>query len=135
MSVKDKDIIFFDGVCMLCNRSVRFIIKRDPHKHYLFCSLESETAKARLGDQRDTLPDSIILQRDGKLYAESSAALRICQHLRAPWPFLSICLVIPPFIRNALYRWVARNRYRWFGKLEQCPLPDPAEQDRFLNSD
>lgn len=131
------DIVLFDGVCNLCQFSVQFIIDRDRRERYRFVSLQSErgaqllAAHGQAPIQGD--PDSILLLRDGKLYSHSEAALRIARHLDGVWFLLSVGLLVPTFIRDAVYRWVARNRYRWFGREEQCRMPTPALRRRFLD--
>lgn len=129
-------IIFFDGVCNLCNGAVQFIIARDYRNVFQFASLQSGFAKEKLAPY-GIVPDqhqSIILLRDGKVYQQSSAALRIAKNLSWLWPLLYGFIIIPPFIRDALYRFVANNRYRWFGKRESCWLPDAALKSRFLDT-
>ena len=127
-------IVFFDGVCNLCNAAVRFIIKRDPRGYFRFASLQSEAAARMLPpDCREKAGDSIILLEDGDCYGTSTAALRIARRLRAPWPLLYGAALIPRFIRDPIYRWIARNRYRWFGKKDSCPLPTPELKGRFLS--
>lgn len=132
-SEKGKPIVFFDGVCHLCNRSVRFILKHDPAGKFRFATLQGETA-VRLGmGSEDMQPQSIILFDNGRIYRRSGAALRIAGRLSGPARLLWIFLVIPPFIRDAVYNWIANNRYRWFGKSEQCMVPGKEWADRFIN--
>lgn len=127
----EKPIVFFDGVCNLCNAAVQFILKRERSPSLLFAPLQGETFRNTVHEQN--LPDSIVLWEKGSLYTESSAVLRIAQHLRQPWPFLAAAgKIFPEFLRNAVYRLVARLRYRWFGKRESCYLPTPELRARFL---
>ena len=126
-------IVFFDGVCNLCNAAVRFIIQRDPKAYFRFASLQSEIAAKKLPpDFREKAGDSIVLLEDGKFFWSSTAALRIARRLRAPWPLLYAGILIPRFLRNPIYGWIARNRYRWFGKKDACELPTPELKGRFL---
>lgn len=127
-------IILFDGVCTLCAASVRFIVKRDPRGHFAFASLQSEFAAKEITRvaPKTTLPDSIVLVEDGRLHLESTAALRIARRLRFPWPILAIGLVVPRFLRDPIYRFIARRRYRWFGKQDTCMVPSPELESRFL---
>ena len=188
-----RGIVFFDGYCVLCSRSVRFIYRNDPKGKFLFDTLDSDRLKqlrsgsppasaagphpgsaggshpasaaglhpgsagdshpasaggphpgsaagshrgsasgtpSGSGDSRSS--DSVILYRNGRLYTRSSAALRIAAHLRFPWPLAALFLAVPRGIRDAIYDWIARNRYRWFGKRETCFLPDGGMKNRFL---
>lgn len=127
--------ILFDGVCNLCNGSVQFILKRDPEARFRFASLQSESGR-RLVAENGLDPDvlsSVILLEDGKVYRESAAALRIARHMSGAWKLLRVFVLIPRPIRDALYRMIARNRYRWFGKSETCWLPTPELRARFLD--
>ncbi|MFT5124937.1 MAG: putative DCC family thiol-disulfide oxidoreductase YuxK [Kiritimatiellia bacterium] len=129
----DQPVVLFDGVCNLCTRSVQFIIKRDPKKHFRFASLQSDEAKHLLAaHQASSDLSSIQLIEGGRLYDRSSAALRICRHLNGLWPLLFGFIVIPKVLRDMVYNWIARNRYAWFGKTESCMLPSPETADRFL---
>lgn len=202
----EQQIIFFDDICVLCSRSVRFIYRHDRKKRFLFASFDSKTFRRiahllsdqnRLLSDRDrasdrnavrplsssddgadqvrghssaqsadwgavhqtnkkgldneyvtdsgptqpsdrpdspsrSLSDSVVLYRKGRVYLRSGAALRIAMSLQFPLSLLAAFLVVPPFIRNAFYDWIARNRYRWFGKRESCFLPDDNMKARFL---
>ncbi len=126
-------LILFDGVCNLCNRSVQFIIKRDPEGYFRFCSLQSERGRQLLSEYGvSSETDSIVLIEKGKSYIKSGAALRICKHLSGGWKLLAFFLIIPAFIRDFIYDFVARNRYRWFGKREECMIPSAEIKSRFL---
>ncbi|HMP95361.1 MAG TPA: DCC1-like thiol-disulfide oxidoreductase family protein [Kiritimatiellia bacterium] len=128
------DIIFFDGHCLLCHGAVSFIIRRDPGARFLFAPLDTPVAKAALirGGRPPSDRGSIILAEGDQLYDQSTAALRIARRLRGLWPLLYILIVVPRPLRDAVYRWIARHRYRWFGKVAECPLPTPDIRDRFL---
>ncbi|SNZ02639.1 Predicted thiol-disulfide oxidoreductase YuxK, DCC family [Terribacillus aidingensis] len=131
--MNNKAIILFDGVCNLCNNSVQFIIKHDRKAYFKFASLQSDAGTALAGD--DQIPDgvdSILLVKAGKVYTESSAVVRIARHLDGVWKLAAAAWVIPRPIRNTLYRYVAKNRYRWFGRQNECMLPSPALKERFL---
>lgn len=131
-----QPVVLFDGVCNLCNSSVQFIIDRDPAATLRFASLQSEAAAALL--RRHGLPpiegdpDSILLVEDGTVYSHSSAALRIARRLSGAWKALYVFMVIPRPLRDLVYRFIARNRYRWFGKSEMCRVPTPELRSRFL---
>lgn len=146
-------VLLFDGHCNLCNGAVRFVLERDPAGHVSFASLQSPAARELLqryaepdtqgsphlhglqpaaqGDPA-AAPSSLLLVDEGRVYAGSTAALRLAGHMRAPWPLLRVALLIPRRWRDALYDLVARNRYRWFGRTDACRLPTPEEASRFL---
>ncbi|MEK5235291.1 thiol-disulfide oxidoreductase DCC family protein [Paenibacillus sp. FSL L8-0470] len=129
-----KSIVLIDGVCHLCQGLVRFIIPRDPRARFMFAPLQSETASGMLsagGLGSDQL-NTVVLVENGTCYTESAAVLRIARGLRFPWPAAYIFILVPRPLRDALYRLVARNRYRWFGRDEQCLLPTPEIRKRFL---
>ena len=129
-------VILFDGVCNLCNGSVNFIIDRDKQQYFKFASLQSDEAAQLLAAH--ALPanslDSIVLVEGGRLYLRSTAALRVARRLSGGWPLFYVFMVIPPFIRNAVYNLIARNRYKWFGKAAACRIPTPELKSRFLES-
>lgn len=133
--MEEKKIVLFDGVCNLCNRSVQFIIKRDHHKQFHFASLQGKTGQQLLAQfhlPADNL-NSFILIENGTLYRKSSAALRIARKLGAAWPLLYGFIIVPAFIRDAVYSLIAKNRYKWFGKTESCMIPAPGLKERFLD--
>ena len=123
-------IVLFDGVCNLCTGSVRFVIARDSRRQFRFASLQSSVAERLLG-RRDTL-ESVVLVEDGRTYRKSTAALRIVRRLDGLWPLLSVLLVIPRPLRDAVYDWIGARRYRWFGRTDACWTPQPELADRFL---
>lgn len=127
-------IILFDGVCNLCNSSVNFVIKRDKKDHFRFAALQEAAGRKLLKTyQIDTAAtDSIILIENQKVYTKSTAALRIAKELKGGWPLLYGFIVLPTLLRNWVYDWVARNRYRWFGKKDSCMIPTPELQEKFL---
>lgn len=129
-------VVLFDGVCNLCNGAVVFILERDRQALFRFGALQSEPATALLasmGVRREALPDSMVLIERGQVYVRSRAALRIARSLRFPWWLLSVFLLLPRRLGDALYDLVARNRYRWFGKREACMVPTPELEKRFLS--
>ncbi len=125
-------IIFFDGVCNLCNRLVIFIIKRDRSRIFKFASLQSAKAEEMRIIQKDKTLNTIIFFSENKLYQKSSAVLHICKLLPFPWPLLFGFIIVPRFIRDSVYNFVADNRYKWFGKKDQCMVPSENIEDRFL---
>ncbi|GAA4271572.1 DCC1-like thiol-disulfide oxidoreductase family protein [Aquimarina gracilis] len=127
-----NSIVLFDGVCNLCNSWVKFIIKREKNELFQFASLQSKTAQELIGDTIPQNLSSIILIEDNIVYQKSDAVLRICRNLRTPWNWASILITIPRIIRNSIYDFVAKHRYRWFGKQQQCELMLPEQRIRFL---
>lgn len=126
-SAEPKALVLFDGVCNLCNGAVRFISANDSEGRFAFASLQSPQARELLGDRPadPDEPDSIVLLDCGRRYELSDAVLHIALGLRAPWPLAFAAILIPRRIRDDLYRWVARNRYAWFGRADVCALPPP----------
>jgi predicted DCC family thiol-disulfide oxidoreductase YuxK len=130
----EHPIILFDGVCNLCNASVQFIINRDPKAKFKFTSLQSEAGQALLkkfGLANQALY-SVMLLRDGKVDDRSRAALEIARGLSGLWPLTYAFIIVPPFIRNFVYDWISRNRYRWFGVRQECMMPTPDMKARFI---
>jgi predicted DCC family thiol-disulfide oxidoreductase YuxK len=118
-------------VCNLCTGSVRFVIERDSRKQFRFASLQSAVAEKLLGE-RDSLESMVLVEGD-KTYRKSTAALLIARRLDGPWPLLWALLVIPRPLRDAVYDWIGRRRYRWFGKREACWRPQADLAERFLD--
>ena len=130
----NKPVILFDGVCNLCNASVRFIIRRDRKNNFRFASLQSDFARQLFQQlQFDASGiDSVVLYENGKLYVRSTAALKIARSLSGLWFLLYGLIVVPPFIRDAVYDFIAHNRYKWFGKKDFCAMPEPGMKERFI---
>ena len=130
-----KSVIFFDGLCNLCNGAVQFVIERDQKNVFQFASLQSDFAKVELQNFDVDLSQmsSFILLEKGKLYQKSTAALRVAKKLKGLWPLLYAFIIVPPFIRNGVYNYIAKNRYKWFGKKESCWVPTPELKNRFFN--
>lgn len=129
-------ILFFDGVCNLCNGLVQFIIRHDKKKVFLFASLQSEIgrqAKEQVTTLQKSTPGSVILFYKGTWHTHSSAALYVFKLLGWPWTLLFIGIVIPRFLRDGVYNFISRNRYKWFGKQNECMIPAPGIMDRFLS--
>ena len=134
-NLKNKSIILFDGVCNLCNSSVNFIIKHDKKEHFKFASLQSDAAKEILlqyNSKKNKL-DSIILVENGVIYEKSTAALIISKRLSGSIKLLYGFIIIPKFIRDWVYNYIAKNRYKWYGKQESCLMPTPNLKSRFLD--
>ena len=117
------DVILFDGVCNLCNSSVQFVIRRDRRARFKFAPLQS---------QGEAAGDSIVLVDNGRRYTRSTAALRIARHLDFPWNLAYALIVVPRPLRDAAYDFIARRRYRWFGRRDVCMTPTPELRSRFL---
>jgi predicted DCC family thiol-disulfide oxidoreductase YuxK len=135
-AAESSAVVLFDGVCNFCNGSVLFIVDRDPHAYFRFAALQSPVGAELLrkhGREPPTGdPDSILLVEDGKVYERSTAALRIARKMRGAWKLFWIFVIIPRFLRDLVYKFIARNRYKWFGKSDECRVPTPALRARFL---
>ncbi len=127
-------LVLFDGVCSLCNGAVDFIIRHDQRGDIAFASLQSDVgrdAMVRTGHDPDALDTMVLVDGDG-FWTRSDAALRIAGHMGGAWRVALALRIVPRFVRDAVYRVVARNRYRWFGKRESCRLPTPEEREGIL---
>lgn len=130
-------VVLFDGVCNLCQWSVRFIVRRDRRGVFRFAALQSPAGRALLAGHRladAQAPDSVVLLEGGRASTGSTAALRIARRLDGAWPLLYALVAVPRPLRDALYRFVARNRYRWFGRQAACMPPTPELRARFLDA-
>jgi predicted DCC family thiol-disulfide oxidoreductase YuxK len=128
-------LVLFDGVCNLCSAAVQFIIDRDPAGHFVFASLQSELGQrilAASGRDPTEAPETVLLVENGVVHDRSTAALLIARHLRGGWKLLRAAALLPRPLRDAAYRLVARNRYRWFGQAQECRVPTPELRARFL---
>ncbi len=133
--MKEQPVILFDGVCNFCNSAVNFVIKRDKKKQILFSPLQTNTGKKLL--EQYGLPEnelqSFVFIENGKAYTRSTAVLKVCRHLRGLWPLCYGFMIVPKLIRNGIYNWFARHRYKWFGIQQACMIPTPEVKARFLN--
>ena len=133
--MENKPVIVFDGVCNLCNAAVQFVIKHDKKKQFHFASLQGEYGRKIL----EGLPQSyaslktFILIEEGKVFTKSTAALKVARKLSTPVNWLYGFIIVPAFIRNGVYNFISKNRYRWFGKKDACMIPSPELKQRFLN--
>ena len=128
-------VILFDGMCNLCSGIVQFVIPRDPKRHFRFASLQSETGRMLLS--RCQLPtdrfNSFVVVHGATCRTKSDAALYVCSRLTGGWRLLRVFAAVPRPIRDRVYDWVARNRYRWFGQRSSCFMPDrERDRERFL---
>ncbi|TGV04056.1 thiol-disulfide oxidoreductase DCC family protein [Flavivirga rizhaonensis] len=132
---KHKKLILFDGVCNLCNTSVQYVIKHDKKNIFMFAPLQSDIGKRIIErfniDTKKT--DSILLYiPKSSLVSKSTAALKIAMHLGFPQNLMRVFFIIPPFIRNWVYDYIAKNRYKWYGKKDACMIPTPELKSKFL---
>lgn len=135
-----KPIIFYDGVCGLCNRLVQFVLKHDKRDYFRFAALQSELASTTLRrhnrDSQDLDTVYVVVeysQPTERLLARSGAILFLLKHLGGIWKLAAIGKVLPRPVRDGIYKLVARNRYRVFGKFESCMLPEPKHRGKFLD--
>ncbi len=137
--MKDKTVlpdylILFDGVCKFCNNSINFTIRHDKRDVFRFAPFQAEIGAQVLTDfavDSEKLQSVILIER-GTLYVKSTAALRIARKLNGLWPCLYVLIIVPPFLRNWIYDWIARNRYKWFGKMDACMVPTPEVRRKFI---
>ena len=132
--MKQQPLILFDGICNLCNSVVKFVIKKDPRAVIQFVPLQSPIGRLYLRQYGLPAEDikSFVFIQDGKAYTRSTAALKIARHLKGLWPLFYGFIIVPVFIRDGIYNWVAQNRYKWFGVREECMIPTPEMKARFL---
>jgi len=129
------NLILFDGVCNLCNASVNFVIDHDKQNLFHFASLQSTLGQAILAKNNFDTQDfnSFVLVYHGNLLTKSTAALTVAIQLGILWKLLAIFWIVPSFIRDGIYSYIAKNRYHWFGKNESCRLPTPELRNKFLD--
>lgn len=129
-----RPVLIFDGVCNLCNFFVDFVIRRDKKEQFLFTANQHQSGQQLLEEHGYDIEDvsTVFLYENGKMYERSDAALRVARKLGFPWSIAWVGMILPRGLRDGIYKWIARNRYRWFGQKETCRLPTPAERARFL---
>jgi predicted DCC family thiol-disulfide oxidoreductase YuxK len=126
-------IVFYDGVCGLCNLTVQWLIRHDRKRVLRYASLQSDLAKSLPIDyNQDAIPGTIVFQDGCKYYVKSDAIIHILLKLKGIYRLAGIMLIVPLPLRNAVYDWIARNRYKWFGKYDICPLPRNEVRDLFI---
>lgn len=130
----DAPVVFFDGVCNLCNGSVNFLIDHDPQKRLRFAPLQGRTFQ-ELRSARPGLAGlgTIVLHDEEGLHFKSTAVLRVARALGGVWRLTGVFFVVPRFLRDIVYDFIARHRYRWFGKADFCRIPTPELRSRFLD--
>ncbi len=126
------NVIYFDGHCNLCNRFVDYLIRRDEHHKLRFAPLQGTTSAARVPQEHRERLGTIVFEHEGKFYIRSTAAILILAELGGIYALAKILLMIPKFLRDLVYRYIAKNRYLWFGRRDTCRLPLPAEKLQFL---
>ncbi|WP_194852637.1 thiol-disulfide oxidoreductase DCC family protein [Nonlabens antarcticus] len=131
-----KKIVLFDGVCNLCNKAITYIIEHDPKDQFRFAALQSDEGKSLLAKYEidPTEIDSIVLVSDNKSYIKASAALRIAKNLSGALPLIYGFAIFPKVITNGVYDFIARNRYNWFGKKDNCMIPTADLKSKFLDN-
>lgn len=133
MDTTKHPLVLYDGVCGLCNRSVQWILKHDRKEQFRFATLQGYLAKQWLDQVPSGAPESVVLVYRDQIYTTSAAAFKIAR-LLGGWPKgLAVFSVLPEKLTDAVYNWIARNRYKWFGKHDTCPMPDESVRDRFLD--
>lgn len=133
---KNKQIVLFDGICNLCHNAVQFIIKRDPKNKFVFASLDSEIGERLLSERhidRSKIDSIVLIIPDDAYFIKSDAALEISKSLSGIYPIFSYFSILPQAFRDFVYDLIAKNRYRIFGKKEECPLPSQAQREKFLS--
>lgn len=130
--------VLFDGVCNLCNGAVQWLLERDTEGRLRYASLQSRAATSLLArsgvPDPSALPDSIVFIDEQGVHVRSTAALRIAAHLGFPYSLSKIAFLLPRFLRDGVYSFIARRRYRWFGRRDTCMIPAPEWADRFLDA-
>jgi predicted DCC family thiol-disulfide oxidoreductase YuxK len=127
-------LVLFDGVCKFCNSSINLVIRNDRRDRFRFTPFQSELGQVILQqfDLNQENLQSVILIEHGRAYTKSTAALRIARRLDGLWPGMYAFILVPPFIRDWIYDWIARNRYRWWGKMDACMVPTPEVRKKFM---
>lgn len=127
-------IILFDGVCNFCNNKVNLVIRNDKKDFFRLAALQSETGKKIMADHGIVMPDpdTFIFIENKKIYNRSSAALHIAKHMDGFWKLFFAFIIVPSFLRDLVYRLIAKNRYKWWGVRESCMIPTPEVRKKFL---
>lgn len=129
----EERVVLFDGVCNFCNKMVNFAIRNDKKALLKFSPLQSQAGQQLLLQYKvSPTANTVVFIDKGKTYTYAAAAIRICRYLRWPAKMLYAFIIIPSFISQPFYKWIARNRYKWFGKKETCMVPTPEIRNRFL---
>jgi predicted DCC family thiol-disulfide oxidoreductase YuxK len=131
---EEKPVILFDGICNFCNAMVNFIIRQDKKNVFRFCALQSDSGKRLLEQYKINWKqtDSFVVIENGKAHQKSNAALKLYNRLPWYWKWTQLFWIVPKFIRDAVYNFIAKNRYSWFGKKEECMIPAKEVREKFL---
>jgi len=132
MSAQYSHLVVYDGVCMLCNSLIQHLITKDKRQILTFCTFQGLPDEISKKDIQFPLEESISYYREGMWWQRSSAVLLIYKDVFGPWHWSQLAWFFPRFLRDFIYRSIAKNRYRWFGKHAHCMLPNPAQRDRFI---
>lgn len=133
MSTKGP-VVLFDGACNFCNRMVNFAIRNDKKAKLKFAPLQSAAGQVLLQQYKvSPAADTVVFIDNGKAFTYASAAIRICKYLDWPAKAMYAFIIIPSFISQPVYKWIARNRYKWFGKKDTCMVPAPEIRNRFID--
>lgn len=132
MGPEGKRLVLFDGVCNVCNALILFVIDRDPKEQFVFAPLSSELGQRVVQEHGLGHLDTVVLLEQGRAHTHSAAVVRILARLRGLWFLAWLLLLVPRFLRDPAYRFFARHRYAWFGKRDQCRVPTPELQRRFV---
>lgn len=127
----EKVNIIFDGVCNLCSGLVSFLARRDPKKRFVFIPAQSQAGQRLLHTHFSRPPGFIVVLEENHIYTRSSAILRVLKSMPLPWKILYAGIILPPFLRDQLYVYIAKHRYHWFGSKQHCMVPDQDIKDRF----
>lgn len=130
----NRHIVIFDGLCNLCNGAVNFIIKRDPNAIFVFTPIQSDLADKLMRDHQiiSAEIDTFLLIKNGKAHIRTDAALEITKNLSGLWFLFRVFRIIPPSLRDILYRLIAKNRYKLLGKRDECMIPTQELRERFI---
>ena len=133
--MNQQPVILFDGVCNFCNSAVNFTIKRNRKANIKFAPMQSEAGNKLLQQYHLSPHDlsSFIFIENATVYKQSTGVLKVSRHLRGLWPLCYGFIIVPKFIRDGIYNWIAKNRYKWFGVRQECMIPTPEVKARFLN--
>lgn len=134
MNNSNNGIILFDGVCNFCNNSINLVIRKDKRDYFSFAPLQSEAGKilTQKFNIDTSKTDSVLLIENDTLYSKSTAALRIARKMSGLFPLCYALIIIPKFLRDSIYDYIAKRRYKWFGKKESCMVPTPEIRKKFL---
>ncbi|MCG8608354.1 DUF393 domain-containing protein [bacterium] len=134
VTTEEEKIVFFDGVCNFCNRTVDFLFENNSKRNLMYSPLQSDFAKHFLSERqiRDATLHTVYYYTSGRVHKKSSAILRLCAQLKGFYPLFTVFLAVPPFLRDLVYDLIAKNRYKMFGKRDRCRIPSVDEKKYFL---